>query len=348
MTAPDLRSATKQAVNQYLQSLFAMRIKEASRIHPAYKLAWQNIANVSQGGKGFRPYLVVASYGKLDEIVVPIAAAQELLHIAILMHDDVIDQDTIRRGKQNINGLYLGHYGKFLDAAEARHYAYSVGVLSGDALLSEAYLAINNSLLPEPKKRLVTSQLQTAIFEVIGGELLDVEATFIKEEPYDPMTIYRYKTASYSFIRPLMIGALCNGTSQEDTATLHDFGMNAGIGFQLQDDLLGVFGSEQQTGKSALTDLREAKATYLIKAYSKNIVGAEKALFSKTFGNACATNEELDALKQRIAQSGAKEKVEEQIDRYYSLAATALQQLSNATQANELRQLLMLLRARRS
>lgn len=348
MTSSNLRNETKQAVDRYLDNLIAERIQQASLIHPAYEMAWQNIGHVANGGKGFRSYLVVASYGKLDDTIIPVASAQELLHVAILMHDDVIDRDAMRRGRKNINGLYFDHYRQFLEAPEARHYAYSVGLLAGDALLSEAYLAINNSALSELQKRSVIAELQTAIFEVIGGELLDVEAAFISNDSYDPMTIYQYKTASYSFIRPLMIGALCNGASQDDKKALRDFGMNAGIGFQLQDDLLGVFGSEQQTGKSVLTDLREGKATYLIKAYSKTLSVTEKEQFESTFGSSIATNQQLESLKQHIIQSGAKAEVERQIDKFYTLASSALDNLSNFNQANELKQLLKLLSKRSS
>lgn len=99
------------------------------------------------------------------------------------------------------------------------------------------------------------------IQEVVGGELTDVESAFVHDMPFDPIKIYRYKTAGYSFVGPLLSGAYCHEESQDTIDSLRRYAISAGIAFQIHDDLLGVFGDERETGKSTLTDLREGKRT---------------------------------------------------------------------------------------
>lgn len=349
MHAVNLRSATKAAVDEYIAARLNRRITEAAQVHPAYEQLWKDIAAVAHGGKAFRPYLAVVGYGKLDDLIIPIAAAQELIHTAMLMHDDVIDHDTIRRGIPNMNGRYLTRYTPYLPPKEARHYAYSAGLLAGDALISEAYHAISQSALPPDTRAAVADRLHHAIFEVLGGELLDVEAAFMTTGTYDPMTISRYKTAGYSFIGPLHMGALCQNATPAELDALEQFGINAGIGFQLQDDLLGVFGTEVETGKSTLTDLREAKDTYLIEAYRQHLAqgSEEQRQFNATFGNLAATDGELTALKTRIETSGARTQTEQQIDIFYQKALAALPALTNHNQASELARLIEQLKERK-
>jgi len=345
----DLWSATKTAVEKYLTALISERTTSAQHIHRQYQNLWQDIGHVIKGGKGFRPYLVVIGYGKLDDAIVPIAAAQEMVHAAVLMHDDIIDQDTVRRNMLNVNGRYLERYQPYLPHHEALHYAYSAGLLAGDALLSEAYLAIAQSSMQADIKMAVAGRLHHSIFEVLGGELLDVEASFISDITYDPMTISRYKTSGYSFVGPLHVGAICRGAPEQDFKLLENFGINAGIGFQLQDDLLGVFGLQTDTGKSNLNDLREGKDTYLIENYSQRLApgSPERQAFDATFGNLSATDAELAVLKENIETSGARAETEQKIGFYYDQAVAALAGLTHPEQADELTRLVELLRERR-
>lgn len=349
MQQNDLWNRTKIAVEQYITALVNERTSAALQVHSQYQALWQDIGHVIKGGKGFRPYLVAIGYGKLDNAIVPIAAAQEMIHAATLMHDDVIDQDTVRRNMLNINGRYLERYQQYLPHHEALHYAYSAGLLAGDALISEAYQSIAQSSMPADVKMAATSRLHLSIFEVLGGELLDLEASFISDISYDPMVISRYKTSGYSFVGPLHIGAICRGAPQQDFTLLEEFGINAGIGFQLQDDLLGVFGLQTDTGKSNLNDLREAKDTYLIECYAKRLQpdSPERQAFDATFGNPNATDAALAALKENIEASGARAETEQKIGFYYDRAVAALAGLTHPEQAHELTQLVTLLKERK-
>lgn len=321
--------ATRERVDNYVASLIDERLHTAQEIGEAYARFWQSIKRVSlTGGKRIRPHLAVLAYGELDDRIVPVAAAQEFIHLAMLMHDDVIDQDFVRRGIANINGEYRERYGNFVDEARATHYANSSGVLAGDSLIAEAFFAIAQSPFDAEVVRRLSAQLHLATYEVIGGELMDVEAAFVDDIAYEPLLIYRYKTSSYSFICPLVSGAICRGESPETIDALTSFGQAIGIAFQIQDDLLGVFGDSDQTGKSTTADLREGKRTLLVSLHEQLMSEQQRKHFD-FFGSSDATDEQLAAIRDDMAASGAKQATEHQIEQYFARAKAELDRLDD-------------------
>ena len=332
-----IREQTTTQVQNLIADIINRRILEAEAIHPAYAELWRRVLAISlHGGKRTRPYLTMLGYGQFDDKVVPIAAAQELLHIAMLMHDDIIDQDSIRHGVKNITGLYVDSYGEHA-AEQATHFANSAALLAGDALISEAYQCIAASDVSLETAKMLHKRLGQSIFEVIGGELMDVEAGFVKDTDYDPFDIYYYKTASYSFVGPLVTGALSAGADKETINLFKRYGTEAGIAFQLQDDILGLYGDPEVTGKSVLTDLREGKATHLIDIHKQHYTPEMKARFDVLFGNQDVADEEIAILKQDIIDSGARQAVEDRIGERYRLALNELNHLTNEPQRAELR-----------
>lgn len=268
----------------------------------------------------------MVGYGGVDEAIMPVAVAQELIHNAMLMHDDVIDQDFVRHGKKNINGHYRETYQAYLDDARAMHYANSAGILAGDALISESYQLIFSSNFAPHIQAELARQLFTSIYEVIGGELVDVEAAFVTDTKFDPITVYRYKTAGYSFVGPLLSGAYCSETDDSTIEHLTTFAINAGIAFQIQDDLLGIYGDEKATGKSTLTDLREAKQTLLV-LFHKEQMNVEAANRFAAFGNPDTSDDQLREIKNDMISSGARDRVIEQVTAYFDRARQALDSL---------------------
>lgn len=222
---------SRTLMNDYLERIFVARTEKADSIHERYRLLWDRIQRLSFcGGKRIRPYLTMVAYGQMDEKIAPVAAAQELVHIAMLIHDDVIDEDDVRRGQKNINGTYKEEYNDYLDPPRASHFASSIGILAGDALLSEAYFAIADCEFDATIKQKILMRLHSSVYEVIGGELIDVEAGFVPV-PIDPELIYRYKTSSYSFVGPLLTGAYCAELDAKTCAALEEFGTSLGIAY---------------------------------------------------------------------------------------------------------------------
>ncbi len=332
-----MHEQTTHRVRDHVAEVIHRRIQEAAAIHPAYEALWQSILDVSlKGGKRLRPYLTFIGNGAYADAVVPVAVAQELLHIAMLIHDDIIDQDLVRHGDDNISGAYLRHYKQSVSPERARHFADSAALLAGDALISEAYQCVATSTFAPAVIKKLQQQLGQAVFEVIGGELLDVEAGFLKDGSYDPLDIYHYKTASYSFIGPLAAGALCNNASQEHIELLTRYGAAAGLAYQLQDDLLGLYGDSSKTGKSTVSDLREAKQTYLVAKHTAHATPNMQRRFEQLFGSATATDQEMAVLKHDMVASGARAATEALIAEKYEEALSTIAELPESLQKTEL------------
>lgn len=331
--------ATKRAVDAYIMDRIHDRVVQAAVMHPRYERLWREIARIYQaGGKRMRPYLTVVGYGKMDTAIIPVAAAQELLHVAMLVHDDIIDQDTMRHSQATINGAQETHYAPLLPPRQTTHYANSVALLAGDALLSEAYHSVQSTPFSPSVILQLSERLSQSAFEAIGGELIDVEAGFIMTERFDPMTIYRYKTASYSLVGPLVSGALCAEVDEATLNLLQKFGTQCGIAFQLQDDLIGVFGDEATIGKPADTDVREGKHTVLIVEHQKMMNNEQAARFAEWFGVHDAPSEALHQLKQDIDASGARKKTEAITQQHFAQARATLDKIPRGFRRDELEQ----------
>lgn len=340
--------STRELIDDYIVRLFAKRRQESAILGSSYEALWTTMEKVAMaGGKRIRPYLTMLGHGSLDEKLVPIATAQELIHIAMLMHDDIIDQDFIRHGQENMNGVYREVYKKYLDDTRATHYANSAALLAGDALISESYRLVYASEYDETTKQHVLEQLNQSIFEVIGGELMDVEAGFRQGEVFDPMQIYRYKTSSYSFIGPIISGAYCCGANEKTIGILREFATNVGIAYQIQDDVLGVFGDEDETGKSTYTDLKEGKRTLLVKLHDERMNDEQRSRFERYFGDETASSRELKSIRDDMSASGAKDETLRSADRYFEHAYACLDQLVDDERHRGLRALTDSLKGRR-
>lgn len=339
--------ATQESVKLYIDEHLAQycqeRLKHASTIGRSYEQLWQTIANLLlAGGKRFRPYMVLAAYeayapnAPLDDIL-PAAIAQELLHSAMLVHDDIIDRDLLRYGVKNIAGQYETLYAAHIqDPAERTHMAQSAALLAGDALLSDAYRTLQTINKPDALKAKAHTIFATSVFEVIGGELLDTEDSFLPAGTISAEAIARHKTASYSFVGPLTMGATLAEAPEIEIARLTTFAEHLGIGYQLRDDMLGMFGNEQTTGKSATSDLKEGKRTMLVEQFDTLATPTQKELFYAAFHNPTATAEAIATAKQQLKDSGAVAAVETTIARHAESATKLVHDLAISPAAKEI------------
>lgn len=307
-------------VDAILRGLYDSRIAEANAIDPAYVGLWQAISRLTfAGGKRLRPYLTILAYemygGQNYQGVLPIAAAQELLHVSLLVHDDITDKDLIRHSVDNISGQYLKSYsGRGLAAADARHYAESAALLAGDLLLSAAHGMVLQASLPDADKMVAHSILDTSVRRVAAGQLLDMEAAMNAMHQTDSFKIARFKTASYTFVGTLRCGAILAGAPQTDIERLATLGDTLGLAFQLADDLLGVFGDMKTTGKSNLTDLQEGKHTYLMQLTYSKADTVQLAQLNQYFGRHDLSETHAGIIRDLIIACGAKSAVEAMLE----------------------------------
>lgn len=251
------------------ETILAEQVRHAHTPHMA--ALWQRIADSTVGGKRTRPLLVnlgyqVANNGH-DPRVLDIGCAFELLHTALVIHDDIIDQDFIRRGHPTLSAHYRdAALAQGKPQATAEHIGHSAALLAGDALIAKALQLMHNACRDLPCAEQIVDIFHTAIQQSAAGELDDVVFSAHLESPNldDVLRMHRLKTAAYSFVAPLISGALVAGASDQIVTRLTDFANFLGACYQIIDDVLGTFGDAHTTGKPTNSDLREGKITVLI------------------------------------------------------------------------------------
>ena len=258
-------------VDGVLNRFFSLAKNRAEAFGQEYVELWQSLEANTTGGKRFRPRMVFAAYQSLGgtdlEAAAYVGAAFELLHTALIVHDDVIDHDFTRRGIPNISGSYRDRAAAAGATVEiAEHKGVSAAVIAGDLALFNSYRLIDRSGVDFLTRQRLLDVMDDALFASAAGELIDVDFSLAADMPRvdDILTMERLKTAVYSFECPLQAGAILAGAAEEVVTTLADFGREIGIAYQIVDDLLGVFGAEAETGKTTIGDLREGKRTVLI------------------------------------------------------------------------------------
>ncbi|WP_158864746.1 polyprenyl synthetase family protein [Leifsonia sp. AG29] len=274
-TVPDPAGARVEAdlalAEDRLGRFFSEREGLAGKYGSDYARLWQSARDAADGGKRIRPRLLLTAHralaGTATDDAVTLAVAYELLHTAFLLHDDVIDGDTVRRGRPNLPGAFAA--AARADGApgpRARLWGESAAILAGDLLLhAAASLTATVEASSAVRARLIAI-LDEAVFVTAAGELSDVafSAGLHRPELRDVLAMTEHKTAAYSVGAPLRAGAVLAGAGPGVEAVLGEYGRLVGVAFQLGDDLLGVFGQEDVTGKSVVSDLRQGKETSLI------------------------------------------------------------------------------------
>ena len=334
---------TKHLVDEYLSQYFRRRTSDAGELGDSYVHLWQSLEKlVLAGGKRLRPYILLATYqaynsdGQLSDVIAA-AAAHELIHSAMLIHDDIIDRDSMRYGVENISGQYQSHYGPYISSREElAHMSLSAALLAGDALIADAHMLIRSTHRAVELVNQAESILNKEIFEVIGGELLDVEVAFMPKGTISLDAIAQYKTASYSFVGPVTTGAILAEAPEADINILKEYAIIIGVGYQLRDDLIGVFGNPEITGKSNASDIQEGKRTYIIEKFEQLATNEQKALFFETFHNPMATTEDIQTARTLLSDSGARAAVEQLIEDKRIKAIDRISQLSLSDEAKQI------------
>jgi geranylgeranyl diphosphate synthase type II len=335
--------AAKKLTDAYIQAFCERRTAEALQLGPSYFRLWKSIENlILAGGKRLRPYMLLATYqiynpeGTLSDVL-PAAVAHELIHSAMLIHDDIIDRDSMRYGVKNIYGQYNEYYSQFFeDKNEVSHMSLSAALLAGDALIADAHMLIRKINRPAELIDQAEAILNKEIFEVIGGELLDIEAAFLPKGTIALDTIAEYKTASYSFVGPLATGAMLAQAPEKDINMLKELSVIIGIGYQLRDDLIGVFGNEKTTGKSNTSDIKEGKRTYLVEKFEQLATPQQFDEFFAHFQCPNTTSEDLEIVRALLVETGARAAVEQLIEEKRVRALEKVHGLSLPDKAKQL------------
>lgn len=284
---------------------------------------------VGAGGKRLRPLLCVVGWHAAggsgsEDAALRLAASLELLHASVLIHDDIIDNSDTRRGHPTAHrALEARRPGA--DAQTASRFGTSAALLLGDlTLVWSDQLARSVPLTPK-ELRAVQSVLDAVRRDVLLGQYLDLVSTGRPSSDLDAaLAITRYKTAHYTVERPLQAGAALAGAGPELRAACSEFGIPLGEAFQLRDDLLGVFGDPQHTGKPVLDDLREGKHTPLVALALQGADQAQRDSLCHLLGRSDLSATDAAAVRDIIVATGARDAVESMIDSRYQQALAVL------------------------
>ena len=248
----------KKEITIFLNTFLKQKQQDLKNSHFSQDI-FERLLPLTTSGKMLRGSLLINTYEKLSgskysEEVLRAAAALELAQTGFLIHDDIIDQDELRRGQETIHRQYAKR-AKRNKFHQPEHVGESLAICVADVVFFLVY-----ELLPANLVKLFSQQLSLTAL----GEMNDVELSLIdgKEVTKDEiLQMYLDKTASYSTSLPLMAGAVVANQSDEIIMQLDELGQNLGLIFQITDDELGIFGDESKTGKPVGVDIREGKKT---------------------------------------------------------------------------------------
>ncbi|MCX7795542.1 MAG: polyprenyl synthetase family protein [bacterium] len=277
-----------------------------------YHMGWLNknfMPEDSYKGKRLRPVLCglicKITGGKLEESY-PAGIALELTHNFSLVHDDIQDKDTLRRGRETVWSIW----------------GASQGINVGDAMISLAHKAILDSGLDYYKKCRLIDILDTAIFKLCQGQFMDVDFETRQDVDIEEyLLMIQGKTCSM-FEASAEMGAVIS--EREDLIErLILITRNLGLGFQILDDILGLWGDPKVTGKPVGSDLRQNKKTYPIILGLKERPEIKDIVLDKG-----KTEKDIECITQLLDKSGIKDACKEKVSLYLSEARKIIKTLS--------------------
>lgn len=271
------------------------------------------IYSMAEGGKRLRPVLLLLTteaFGGNIEDAIPAAMAVEVFHNFTLLHDDIMDNAAMRRGKPSVYAKWGGN----------------VAILSGDAMLITAYKLL--ARLESPNFKHVMHLFNNMALEVCEGQQYDMDfetKAHVSLEDYINM-IERKTSALLS--GSAMIGATLANASSDDVKKIYRFATELGLAFQLQDDLLDSFGDES-LGKKIGGDILEGKQTYLMIHAMSNATDSERDILRSTHLRTDISDaEKIATVKALYEKLDAKRATEQQIDLRFERALAILDTLS--------------------
>lgn len=324
-------------INIELRRFFTGKSKSLSAQDPRISELVSQIAGVTlRGGDRMRPYFCYLGYhaaqkqssahNSRPKALLPMLLALEVFHTFALVHDDIIDQDKVRRGGPTIHAY-------FTQNLRNANLATSLAILAGDLCFVWSQELFDRITPPDPRARVIFNQLRE---EVASGQVSDVWG--MKGAAVEEIrAMYLRKTGNYTVTKPLLMGAYFGQGSQEIVKCLSKYGEVMGLAFQLKDDLLGIFGDEVVTGKSTLTDIREGKWTLLIADTYQKLTKHEQKILLNLLGNRAVTHKDLEFVKVCSEKTGARKALEEELQRLVNFAQKKLTQLPNDTKLELMR-----------
>ncbi len=291
-----------------------------------------------RGGKRIRSILVIfgykAFYGKNTEEILKAAIAVELMQSFLLIHDDIIDQDEIRRGRSTLHKIYEKRYSGVTNSPEKL--GSDLAIITGDIASVMGQEIIQKTSFDDSIKLRAIKIFNDAIIKTCIGQTLDVLSThkeYSNEKEIE--AIQRLKTSTYTFEAPLMLGAVFAGAGKDKINALRKFAAPFGKAFQIQDDIIGIFGDEERIGKPIGSDIREGKKTLLISKAISKANTKDKDLINSALKKPVNTQDEIQRVKKIIEKTGSLEYSKKKAEKLISEGLKELEKLEISNEAKE-------------
>jgi len=338
-TPPQLNDFKKE-LNQRLDNYLNTK-KQTFQNSPLLLEATKNIHNSYKKGKRLRPAFIYFGYlacgGNNKNQILDLAVFVELIHCYFLIHDDIMDQDNIRHGSPAMHILYEQTHKNCYTRGDAKHFGLSMAILAGDIAATMGYDILAQSTIDEHTKNKILTKTNQLIFSTIGGQMLDINLELQQSVTQkDIITVYKNKTAKYTVEDPLHIGAIA---AQKDTpeimSLLSNYAIPLGVAFQIQDDILGLFGDEDKLGKPIGSDIREDKRTLLVWKAFENANEDQKKILTSCLGNQNISQEQVNDFRQVITETNSLEYAKNEAKQLLEQSLNVIQEANLASEGKD-------------
>jgi geranylgeranyl diphosphate synthase type I len=317
---PTPGSDVSQAIESSLTEFVSAHAGDLAAIAPDLAMLASAVAPALRGGKRLRPIFaywgwrsVLAAGAPGEESLIRAAAALELLHGCAVVQDDVMDSSDTRRGRPASHVGFATEHAGSGRPGRSETFGRSAAVLLGDLLLSwagEMFIAATEQL-PAHRRDAARSEFSVMRTEMVAGQFLDVLGHAREAfEPADALRVAEFKTSRYSVQRPVRLGALAAGAPPSILAALTNYGAALGEAFQLRDDLLGVFGDPEVTGKPAGLDLLEGKQTVLVAVAAERAGEQQRRELAVLLGAPDLDEAALSRIRDLLVETGGRAELE--------------------------------------
>lgn len=333
MPPSPVTDAVADALELFLQSIRS----RGAEYGPDAELFIEAAAATLRGGKRLRARFAHAGWlaVKGDEVrpdaaLWGLGAALEIFQSAALVHDDLIDNSDTRRGRPAAHRALEAAHRASGWHGDAAAFGRSAAVLLGDLLVAWSDDLLEESLNGHPHAAATRAEYARMRRDVTVGQMLDIteESAWSVSPPATllerALRVAALKSARYSVAQPILLGATLAGADEHLLERLRAFGHPVGMAFQLRDDVLGVFGDPEITGKPAGDDLREGKRTALIAIARESLSSDARAHLDARIGDPALSPSEVTSLQELIRETGAVDQIERMISDYTAAATRAL------------------------
>jgi len=335
---PAYFEAARDRIAGQLQVFLSKKAAELDAVNPLGRDAAERLREFCLRGKMIRGCLVHLGWrlgggaASASDAVTAVGAAMELFQSGLLVHDDIMDRDAVRRGQPSV-------YQRYVEASsrdghdDPQRVGEALGICAGDVAYFMAFELLAQAAAPGDARADVIQLCARELSAVGIAQMQDVSwgasRSFVEAERVARM--YLHKTGRYSFSLPLLAGARLAGGDESLRRRLEDCGESLGLLFQIRDDELGLFADTQDIGKPAGSDLREGKKTVLLSVLAEVAGGDDRRRLGAILGNPALSPEDLRFVRELASGGAVRDRMKALTDPLVRQAERAMDEVVSGT-----------------